>query len=88
MLAVCQPIRLIRLASCWPGDGSCQVSPQAYYHHLVRGCTHRHSSTPGATSMPLLNGQQHELRRPPAGLRSNEEVFVLRFTGEVFKEYE
>ncbi len=66
--------------------GSCQVSGRA--PPTAPGGSERHSSPSSAHSMPLLNGQPHVLRQVPAALRSHAEVFVLRITGEVFKEYE
>lgn len=39
--------------------------------------------------MPLLQGRkEHHLVQAPLGLAPNEEVFVLRFTGEIFRDYE
>jgi hypothetical protein len=38
--------------------------------------------------MPSVNGKTHELRLVPSNIRPGEEVFVLRFTGEVFRDYE
>jgi hypothetical protein len=38
--------------------------------------------------MPLQNGAEHPKRLLQPGLRPDTEVLVLRFTGEVFKDYE
>jgi hypothetical protein len=38
--------------------------------------------------MPLYNKKPVELIPPPDDLRKGEEVFVIRFTGEVFREYQ
>ncbi len=41
-------------------------------------------------SMPLLRKRRadHELFPLPEGMSPSDEVFVVRFTGEVFKDYE
>jgi len=39
--------------------------------------------------MPLLDGgQPHRLEHPPAGVPPSASVWVIRFTGELFSDYE
>lgn len=39
--------------------------------------------------MPLSpSGVEHQRRLLPVGIKPTDEVMVLRFTGEVFKDYE
>ena len=66
---------MIRPASCW-ARWVTAAARSALKRKTTTWCVAAPTATavpPGATSMPLLNGQQHELRRPPAGLRSHEE---------------
>jgi len=37
--------------------------------------------------MPLLRRKRFSLEPPPANLRTNEEVFYVQATGEVFRDY-
>jgi hypothetical protein len=39
--------------------------------------------------MPLLKKKTHQLvEHLPEGLKAEEQVFVIRFTSEVFRDYE
>ncbi len=38
--------------------------------------------------MPRLRDEAHELCKPPLNLKPDEQLFVVRFTGEVFRTYE
>jgi hypothetical protein len=37
--------------------------------------------------MPLLNRKPYTPQPPSASIRDNDEVFVVRFTGEMFRDY-
>ena len=38
--------------------------------------------------MPALNEQAYELATPECQVQRTDQVFLIRFTGEVFPEYE
>eukprot|EP00959_Pyramimonas_sp_CCMP1952_P237159 4956778-Pyramimonas_sp.AAC.2 len=38
--------------------------------------------------MPLLRKKPHQLAEDPKGLRAQDEVFVIGFTSEVFRDYD
>ncbi|CAI7769585.1 unnamed protein product, partial [Closterium sp. NIES-53] len=38
--------------------------------------------------MPLLGGKLHPLAQPPADLEDNEQLYIVRFTREAFRNYE
>lgn len=38
--------------------------------------------------MPSLNEQVYELAKPESQVQRTDQVFLIRFTGEVFPEYE
>ncbi len=38
--------------------------------------------------MPALNEQAYELAKPECQVQRTDQVFLIRFTGEVFPEYE
>lgn len=38
--------------------------------------------------MPALNDQAYELAKPGFQVQRTDQVFLIRFTGEVFPEYE
>lgn len=39
-------------------------------------------------AMPALNEQPYELAKPQCQVQRTDQVFLIRFTGEVFPDYE